>query len=124
MGEPDPHPGPLSQAVAFATIGRAAVERHAETEAILAYEHALPLAEAAVAAGDGPHEDLVRFLGYVHDVLGGLKRSRTRLSSRRSERATRSRRRSATETWRAWKRPWGGSASTWGSCPPSMNSGG
>jgi tetratricopeptide (TPR) repeat protein len=68
----------------LATIGRAAVERHAETEAILAYEHALPLAEAAVAeaaaaGGDGPDEDLARFLGYVHDVLGGLKLARSDL---------------------------------------------
>jgi hypothetical protein len=76
-GEPDTQPGPLSLAVAYATMGGAAAERHAGSEAILAYEHALPLAEAAVAAGDGPREDLVRFLGYVHDVFGGLKITRS-----------------------------------------------
>jgi tetratricopeptide (TPR) repeat protein len=78
--EADAAPGPLSLAVAYATAGRAALQRHAEGEAILAYEHALPLAEAAVAAGvDGQHADLVRFLGYVHDVLGGLKLTRSDL---------------------------------------------
>jgi tetratricopeptide (TPR) repeat protein len=66
-------------AIAYATVGRAAVQRHAETDAILAYERALPLAEAAVAAGHGPREDLVRFLGYVHYVLGGLKLTRSEL---------------------------------------------
>jgi hypothetical protein len=65
-------PGPLSLAVGYATAGRDALARHEESLAIAAYERALPLAEAAVAAGDGPHEDLVRFLIYVHDVLGGL----------------------------------------------------
>jgi hypothetical protein len=76
MGEPDSPPGPLSQAVAFATIGRAAVERHAETEAILAYEDALPLAEAALAeaalaGGDGPDiaESLRRQAGTIHRYL-------------------------------------------------------
>src|SRR5580692_3058550 len=72
-GEPGAgEPGPLSLAVGYATAGRDALARHEESLAIAAYERALPLAEAAVAAGDGPHEDLVRFLVYVHDVLGGL----------------------------------------------------
>lgn len=70
-GEPDAQPGPFSLAVAYATIGRAAAERHADSEAILAYEHALPLAEAAVAAGDSPREDLVRFLGYL-SLIGSV----------------------------------------------------
>jgi tetratricopeptide (TPR) repeat protein len=72
-------PGPLSLAVGYATVGRDALARHEESEAILAYERALPLAQAAVATGDGPHEDLVRFLVYVHDVLGGLMVGRSDL---------------------------------------------
>jgi tetratricopeptide (TPR) repeat protein len=72
-------PGPLSLAVGYATAGRDALARHEESEAILAYERALPLAQAAVATGDGPHEDLVRFLVYVHDVLGGLMVGRSDL---------------------------------------------
>jgi tetratricopeptide (TPR) repeat protein len=72
-------PGPLSLAVGYATAGRDALARHEESLAIAAYERALPLAEAAVAAGDGPHEDLVRFLVYVHDVLGGLMLGRSEL---------------------------------------------
>jgi tetratricopeptide (TPR) repeat protein len=71
--------GPLSLAVGHATAGGDALARHEEGEAILAYQRALPLAEAAVAAGDGPHEDLVRFLVYVHDVLGGLMLGRSHL---------------------------------------------
>jgi len=71
--------GPLSLAVGYATAGRDALAQHEESEAILAYERALPLAEAAVATGDGPHEDLVRFLVYVHDVLGGLMLGRSHL---------------------------------------------
>jgi hypothetical protein len=70
---------PLSLAVGHVTAGRDALERHEEGEAILAYQHALPLAEAAVAAGDGPHEDLVRFLVYLHDVLCGLMLGRSHL---------------------------------------------
>jgi tetratricopeptide (TPR) repeat protein len=72
-------PGPLARAVGYATAGRDALAGREEDEAILAYERALPLAEAAVAAGDGPHEDLIRFLAYVHDVLGGLMLGRSRL---------------------------------------------
>ena len=82
--EPDGTPGPLSLAVAYATAGRDALARHAQDEAILAYQHALPLAAAAVAAvpaGDDTHPDLVRFLVYVHDVLGGLLLGRGDLDS-------------------------------------------
>src|SRR5690242_21819673 len=72
-------PGPLSLAVGYATAGRDALARHEESLAIAAYERALPMVEAAVTAGEGPHEDLVRFLVYVHDVLGGLMHGRSQL---------------------------------------------
>src|SRR5258708_5943967 len=70
-------PGPLSLAVGYATAGRDALARHEESLAIAAYERALPLAEAAVAAGDGPHEDLVRLLVYLNDLLGGIMLGRS-----------------------------------------------
>ena len=89
-GEPGAadEPGPLSLAVGYATAGRDALARHEENLAIAAYERALPLAEAAVAAGDGPHEDLVRFLVYVHDVLGGLRLGRSELDRAEQHYAT------------------------------------
>jgi len=77
--EPDPAPGPLSIAVGFATAGRDALARHARDEGILAYQRALPFAEAAAAAvtaSDDARPDLIRFLGYIHDVLGGLMLAR------------------------------------------------